>query len=107
VRLAISCGFLVALSALGACSSPSIPSWAVAEQKGHYLVEKRIAQHSHHKTIYVAPAAPRASTTHERPYFGGLPSKSDYFELGSEEWRHAQEAEQQRFDSLLGICRGC
>jgi hypothetical protein len=107
VRFALSCGVLAATSALCACSSPSVPSWAVAGQKGHYLVEKRMTQRSPQKAVYVAPTVARPRINREEPYSDGLPSKPDYFEPGSEEWRHAQEIEQQKFDSLLAICRSC
>lgn len=107
MRLALSCGFLAVTLALSACSSPSIPSWAVAGHKGHYLVANRMAQRSHQKTIYVAPTAAHPNAAPDGSYIGGLPSKSEYFEPGTEEWRRAQETEQQKFNSLLAICRGC
>ena len=107
MRLTLSCTLLAATSALCGCSSPSIPSWAVAGHKGHYLVEKRTAQRSHHKTIYVAPAAARPNATREGSHIGDPPSEAGYFETGSEAWQRAQQIEQQKFDSLLAICRGC
>jgi hypothetical protein len=107
VRWAFNGGLLVATSALCACSSPSVPSWATAGHKGQYSIEKRIAQRSHQKKMYLAPTAVHPKATYEGSFIGGSPSKSDYLDPGSEEWQHAQEIEQQRFDSLLAICRGC
>jgi hypothetical protein len=107
VRLALSGGLLAAALALCACSSPSVPSWAMAGHKGQYLIEQRTAQRSRQKKMYITPTAVQPNTTYDRSYIGGLPSKSEDVEPGSEEWQHAQEIEQRQFDSLLAICRGC
>jgi hypothetical protein len=107
VRLALGGGLLAASLALCACSSPSVPSWTMAGHKGQYLIAQRTAQRSHQKKMYVTPTAVHPKATSDGSYIGGLPNKSEYFEPGSEEWQHAQEMEQRRFDSLLAICRGC
>jgi hypothetical protein len=108
VRLALSGGLIVAASALCGCSSPSIPSWAMAGPKSQYLIEKRMAQHSHEKIMRVAPTVVQPKAGHDGSYIGGASSKREHLKSFSEEWDQVQEeTEQRRVDSLLAICRGC
>jgi hypothetical protein len=104
MRFAFSGSLLVATSALCGCSSPSIPSWATAAPKSHYV---RMAERSYQKRMYVAPIPVHLKATHERLYFGSAPSKSEDLDPSSEEWQHDQEIKQRELDSLLAICRGC
>jgi hypothetical protein len=105
VRFALSGGLVVATLALCGCSSPSIPPWAMAAPRSHYLMEKRMAQH-YKKKMNVAPNPVHPEATYEGSYIPVAPSKSDS-EPFSEEWQHDQETKQRQFDSLLAICRGC
>jgi hypothetical protein len=104
--LALTGGLIVAALVLCGCSSPSIPSWATAGPKSQYLIEKRMAQRSHQKTMRVAPTVVRSRATHHDSNIGGASSEREH--LKSEEWDQVQEeTEQRRIDSLLAICRGC
>jgi hypothetical protein len=113
VRFFLNGGLLAATSALCACSSPSIPSWAKAMHNSHYVhnshnvIEKRIAGFSHQKKMYVAPTAAHPKATLDESHIGGTLGKSEYLDPASDEWEHEQEIQQRRFDSLLAICRGC
>jgi hypothetical protein len=97
VRLALSGGLAVATFALCGCSSPSIPSWAMATPKSHYLMEKPIAQLSHRRKMQVAPIAEHSHATSNGSYIGGAPGEYEFLE----------QIEPRRIDSLLAICRGC
>lgn len=113
MRFFLNGALLAATSALCACSSSSIPSWATAVHNSHYVrnshyaIEKRIAQFSHQKKMHVAPTAAHPKVTLGDSHIGGTLDKSEYLDPASDEWQHEQEIEQRRFDSLLAICRGC
>jgi hypothetical protein len=116
VRFILTCGILLAASVLIGCSSPSIPSYALASvanrpattAKTKNISGKAIARHSHQAMVRVAyPAPGDAKISDDVSYTSAAPSKFEYVRPFSKEWDQRQAEEHRRIDSAITICRGC
>ncbi len=116
MRFLVVVGVLLGPLVLCCCSSPSIPSWAVATLKSEYRAEMRTAQTSHRQGEHVAQPIVDASKVDDSKVadrkvydevasIGSVPSKFQYLKPFSEEWKQRQEEEARRIKAATTICR--
>jgi hypothetical protein len=116
MRIILSGALLLAATALLGCSSPSVPSWAVATSKSQYLSEKHFAERVRPKVAPVAShdAEPDGRKIHEPKIYDvkiGDPESTDST-LPTDDPRKAfreldrrQAEENRKLDAALAICR--
>ncbi len=114
MRFLVVSGLLsLGVLALCSCSSPPIPSWAVATLESEYRSQMHIAETSHGKRMHIARPIveeDEAKVANQKAYdevasIGSVPSKFQYLKPFSEEWKQRQEKEAQRMKAATSICR--
>jgi hypothetical protein len=105
---------LLAASALLGCSSPSVPSWAVATSKSEYLSEKRFVERVRPKMSPVAShdAEPGGRKIDDAKIVKANDPASTDSMLSEDDPRKAlreldrrQAEENRKIDAALAICR--